>query len=436
MVCVTICALLLSESTLRAQSAEPATAIERLNRFQAALRDARGRSDWASYRAAAQQIKQLLNGSPQSRLEMARAEIHVGRATAAMDELTAYVRTGQSSELIEKLPDFEAMRQRKEFAAVRVSMAGNREAIARATVAFHIPDPQVLPEDIDFDPHAKRFLISSVLQHRIVSIAGDGALVEFAKAPDDWPVLALKIDARRKVAWATEVAMEAFGTVIEADRGRSAVLCYDLNTGKLLRRIEGPRPSALGDMTLTAEGSVIVSDGEHGGLYQLKPGAEQLERLDHGDFISPQTVVMASDATHAYVPDYVRGLGVFDLETKQVRWLPMGGRYALDGIDGLYRLGDQLIAVQNGASPPRVVLLSMDTDGTKIVAEQVIERATATLGVPTHGVIVDGAFYYIANSGWDALGANGVVESGATLTQSVVMKWKLSRNGRHRQPPT
>jgi sugar lactone lactonase YvrE len=204
------------------------------------------------------------------------------------------------------------------------------------------------------------------------------------------------------------------------------VLCYDLENGKLLRRIEGPRPSALGDLTLGTDGSVFVSDGEHGAIYRLEPGKDALERLDGGDFISPQTIVVAPDAAHLYVPDYVRGLGVLDLETKRVRWLPTAGRFALDGIDGLYRVGSHFIAVQNGTSPERVVRFSTDAAVTKVLAEQVIERATATLGDPTHGVVVGDTFYYLANSGWDALDADGSVKSGATMTDAVVMKWKMS----------
>ena len=68
---------------------------------------------------------------------------------------------------------------------------------------------------------------------------------------------------------------------------------------------------------------------------------------------------------------------------------------------------------------------STDAAVTKILAEQVIERATATLGDPTHGVIVGDTFYYIANSGWDVLNPDGSVKSGATMTEAVVMKWKV-----------
>jgi hypothetical protein len=90
-------------------------------------------------------------------------------------------------------------------------------------------------------------------------------------------------------------------------------------------------------------------------------------------------------------------------------------------------VGNQFIAVQNGTNPERVVQFSTDSATTGIRAENLIERATPTLGDPTHGVIVGDTFYYIANSGWDALNADGSVKAGVTMTQALVMQWPLPR---------
>jgi hypothetical protein len=57
-----------------------------------------------------------------------------------------------------------------------------------------------------------------------------------------------------------------------------------------------------------------------------------------------------------------------------------------------------LIAVQNGTSPERVVAFAVDPSLTRIESETIIERSTGTLGDPTHGVIIDKDFYYIATS--------------------------------------
>lgn len=105
-----------------------------------------------------------------------------------------------------------------------------------------------------------------------------------------------------------------------------------------------------------------------------------------------------------------------------MRWLAMRGQFALDGIDGMYRVADSLIAVQNGTAPERVIRFSTDASASRVISENVVERSTTTLGVPTHGVIVEGTLYYIANSGWDVLDASGKVEPTKTMSAAIVMR--------------
>jgi hypothetical protein len=220
--------------------------------------------------------------------------------------------------------------------------------------------------------------------------------------------------------WATEVALDGFTGLPSSDWGRSVLLEFDLDHGTLLSRHEGPSHSNLGDMVLAGNGDPIVSDGMGGGIYRLR--GKELVRIDHGDFISPQTIAICKDARHAFVPDYVRGIAAFDIETGAVRWLSTKGRFALDGGDGLYCRGASLIAVQNGASPERVISFRLDSSRSSIAGETVIERATPTLGDPTHGVFVGAAFFYIANSGWNGLDEHGVTRSSVHLTPAIIMK--------------
>ena len=238
-------------------------------------------------------------------------------------------------------------------------------------------------------------------------------------------MMALKVDVRRRLLWATEVALDGFTLAPRDDWGRSAIVVYELKTGKVLRRIEGPAHAALGDMTLMADGDAIVSDGDLGGVYRASRRDGQLFRLDAGDFISPQTAAMSPDGQHLFVPDYVRGIGILNLETKAVTWVPTEGRYALSGIDGLYLFGRTLLATQNGGSPERVVRFELDASLSRVESEALVERATATLGDPTHGVVMEGYFYYIANSGWNLLDEHGNLKPGTNMPESLVMRAKL-----------
>jgi len=254
----------------------------------------------------------------------------------------------------------------------------------------------------------------------IYVLSASGDLKLFASSPDHWPMFALKVDSRHHRLWATEVALSGFKSVPRKDWGRSAVLEYDLDQGTLLARIEGPEPSALGDMALTHDGKPIVSDGDGGGVYQLTEGS--LHRLDHGDFISPQTPAQCPGSDVLFIPDYARGIGAIDPRTGRVTWFSSDGRHALAGIDGLYCRGQVLFAVQNGTSPQRVIAFDLDRTRTHITGERIVDKRAN--GDFTHGAFVGDSFLYIADSGWSRIDEHGVAKPGVPSSKAHVMRAK------------
>ncbi|MBV8631288.1 MAG: hypothetical protein JOZ83_10215 [Silvibacterium sp.] len=397
---------------------------DQLQQIQADLRRTHTDKDAAGFLAAARKNAELLNGSPDSLLQLMSAQAFSGDITAALATFERFVGMGQSDEDTLKLPQFEKLRADPRFAAIHARMAGNTGAVSHATQAFSLADPGLLPEDIDYDPTTKLFYFTSVLEKKIIAVDASGRADLFADAPDSWPMLALKIDLHRHLLWATEVALDGFEICPKQDWGRSAILIYDITSRKLLHRIEGPAKSALADMALTPDGDAIISDGNGGVVYRAHRETLALERLDAGEFVSPQTAAISPDGKNVYVPDYDRGIGILDLATRRVAWIPMNA-FALNGIDGLYLSGHTMIATQNGTSPERVVEFALDPGNTHVTAESLIERATPTLGDPTHGVIVGDMFYYIANSGWNTLDDHGHRKPGANPTAPLVMRAPL-----------
>lgn len=405
-------------------AADPA--IVRLQQLQKALHDSHVAKDWQANLVAAMKQRELLNDSPDSRLEVARAEFFLGKTTPALDELTQYARMGQWADPAPLAPDGAALARDARFVRLQRAMEANRVPVARSAVAFVLSDPELLPEDIDYDVRTRVFYISSVRGKKIITADAHGADEEFARSPDGWPVIALKLDIGRERLWVTEVALQGYAFAPAADWGRSVLLCFDLKSHALLRRVEGPHAAALGDMVLSGGGDVIVSDGDGGGVYRLAVNGSTLERLDRGDFISPQTPALHPDGRRLFVPDYLRGIAILDLATHAVQWIPMG-RFALNGIDGLYFTHGMLLATQNGTSPERVIAFHLDRSLQRVASEEIIERAGATLGDPTHGVVVGDDFYYIANSGWDVIDAHGTLKPGARVSNAHIMRIGLSQ---------
>ena len=371
----------------------------------------------------------FLNGSPRAALQLMSTETFAGKPDEALQSFAQFVAMGQSDEVVLKGKSFDPLRDLPRYKGIYADMVANTIGKSGAEEVLQLQSTARIPEDIDYGPETKQFYISTVLGKQILQVNMTGGTTVFANAPDQWPMMALKVDPRRRVLWATEVALDGFAAVAKEDWGRSAILQYNLRSGRLLHRIEGPPKTALGDLALAANGDPIVSDGEHGGVYRVNRKTLSVVRIDAGDFVSPQTAAALPDGTHLLVPDYVRGIGLLDLHTRQVVWIPMDGKHALSGIDGLYAVGNTLLATQNGTSPERVVRFAVNASKTRVLSESIIERATPTLGDPTHGVMVGDYFYYIANSGWDGLDEHGVAKEGKTITAPRIMRVNLNRAG-------
>ena len=416
--------------SVSAQSAP--TAVEELAQLQKQAHAARVAGDQRGYLDAAIKVRRLLNDAPDAIEATAIGYAAAGDNEHALAALNEFAAMGQVDDMLLAGKDklFVALHDLPEYKSILEHFRQNKTAVTRSELVLTLADVGVVPEDIDFDPRTKTFLITSVLEKKIVRVASSGQISTFASSPSGWPMLAIKVDAKHKLVWATEVALDGFTNAPNSDWGRSAVLCFDLKTGALWSRIEGPLHTSLGDMALTEEGDPVVSDGVGGGVYRIEDG--RLVLINGKDFISPQTPVALPGGKLAAVPDYLRGIGILDLKSGRVWWVNHrdaghqgGAKVALNGVDGLYFADGAFLLTQNGTSPERVVRMKLDQSRTTVVSEDVIERATATLGDPTHGVVIGDWFYYIVNSGWDVLDEHGDLKAGEKLSPGMVMRFRL-----------
>ena len=410
--------------SVSAQSAP--TAVEELAQLRKQAHTARAAGDHRGYLDATLKVRSLLNDSPGAIESSALGYAELNDKEHALQALEELAGMGQADDtlLAGKDTTFVALHDLPEYKSVLERFRQNETAVQRSELAFTLMDSGLIAEDIDFDPQSKTFLITSVLEKKIVRVSSSGQVSAFASSPSGWPMLAIKVDAKRKRVWATEVALDGFTVAPKNDWGKSAVLCFDM-AGKLLNRIEGPIHAALGDMALTEAGVPVLSDGGRGGVYKVEDG--HLVLINGKDFISPQTPAVLPGGKTAAVPDYVRGIGILDLRDGAVHWLNQHGsaKVALNGVDGLYYADGAFILTQNGTSPERVVRMKLDRSQENVVSEEIIERSTATLGDPTHGVMVGDRFYYIANSGWDVLDEHGDMKAGEKLSPGHVMSFKI-----------
>jgi hypothetical protein len=392
---------------------------------------ARTAGDWGAWRYHLVRVREVVGYHPSIVYSLARADAQLGRTEDALAWLQTYAATGLTRDVAADSA-FLGMREVPGWAALAERIAGNARPFGSAQPAFTLPDSAFLPEGIAFDPRTQRFFLSSIRTGSILAYAPDGGgFRELVPAGRDgqWAMLALAVDTASRTLWATTAALPLYGAYQAADSGRSAVLAYDLDSGTLRRRFDAPAGGRhqLGDLTVAPSGDVYVSDADEGAVYRIERGSAELEPFATDGLVSPQGLAVSSDGRRVLVADHVRGLASIERESGEVTWMEVADSTAVSGIDGLVRVGHALVAVQNGVAPRRVVELRMDDGETRITGWRALESGTPLLTEPTHAVLVGGEVFFVADSGWDRLNADGTLRPGMVLEPAHVLRVRVDR---------
>jgi hypothetical protein len=381
--------------------------------------------DYPKLRETLLALKPLLPGNPRIAYNLAATEALLGHTDAALARLRAWAAMGLFYDLSSD-DDFSSLRGTPGFTEILTQIEAKRKPAAQTRLVTQLPEKDLIPEDLAYDPGTHRFFVSSVRTSRIITMDSvTKASKTFAKS--DWSVLAPRADTVRRLLWASTGWVPQCEHCVKSDEGKTALLAFNLDTGALKQRIDSPVQGLLGDMTIGRQGDIYISEGIHGAVFHLARGSAALQRLDRpGEFPSPQTPALSADEKTLYVPDYVRGIGAINLASRAVQWLQPADDIALTGIDGLYVHGHSFIAVQNGTMPARIMHFSID-----LRHQEVLEANTLDLGEPTHGTIIkEGAnelFYFLANTGWGEYDAQGKKKDGSAPVESFIRSVRLNK---------
>jgi hypothetical protein len=280
---------------------------------------------------------------------------------------------------------------------------------------FQFADPDLLPEDVIYDWQAKRYYVSSVRRRTLLTCDTKGKCEPLLKAKGHalYSMMSMSLaDGLNRRLWVLTASTNAEENHRAEDKGQSALLSIEIYNGMIFERLEPPDEGehSLGDMTSAKDGTLYISDGQSGDLFFVRPGSDQLERLiPKGTFRSPQTPALNSDETILFVPDYSKGIAIVRLGDRSVEWI--ASSEDLRGIDGLYFYKNSLIAIQNGANPKQIVRLQLNKQ-FKVSKLEILDAGTARLGEPTHGLIRDDWFYFLAHTGWDRITDDGKMNPG------------------------
>ncbi len=358
--------------------------------------------DQQGFLAATERLHQAQPGHVPTLNNLALARAKAGKDAEALAALAKAADLGLILELPDA-PEYQALRQSPGYQAHLERLRGLSALHGHAAVAFRLDDPRFFPEGLAHDAVTGAFFVGSVHQRKIVRLDAAGQLSEFVAEGRDglFSVLGLLCDSQRRHLWATSTGIPQTRNIRVTEIDSAALFCFDLDSGALLNQFILPGKHNLGDLTQAANGDLYISDASGGGIFRLPLGGSALELFVSSPWLaSPQGLAFSADGKLLYVADYTFGPLVVDCSSREVSQLQSDMPLAITGLDGLVRHGQELIVVQNGARPHRVLRYRLSSDGLRLAAVEVLLANSPEFDEPTLGLVLGDAYYLVANSQW------------------------------------
>lgn len=283
-------------------------------------------------------------------------------------------------------------------------LSENRLPLEASKQLTTIPVEAQLVESVVRDPVTGDLFASTIVSHALYVKRGDA----------DWQVLpvegagslsGLAFDPTNGLLW---VSSGVYDQTPDPEFAYRGLIALDAGTGKVVRRVAAPEGGTPSDIAVSDEGVIFASDPHSGAVYRALPGAASLDVLvPAGMFRSPQGIAPLPESNAIVVSDYSYGLALVDGASGSVIRIASRVPQWLDGIDGVWRHGNKLIAVQNGHRPMRIVEIELAEDLLSVTSLRVLERAHSGWTEPVGGGVDGDELIYVATGQWDRFGHGG-----------------------------
>jgi sugar lactone lactonase YvrE len=132
-----------------------------------------------------------------------------------------------------------------------------------------------VPEGVEYDTKNKRFLVGSLAEGTVFTVANDGKLTPFIKDADLKSSVGIEVDEQRNRLLVANSDRSVFGG---QSAGQAKLGVYDLRSGKRLAMVDlaavGPgdaKSHFANDLTVGKDGSVYVTDTMARVIYKVTP---------------------------------------------------------------------------------------------------------------------------------------------------------------------
>ncbi len=327
------------------------------------------------------------------------------------------------------IADFNSIKDSPEFKKLLELQKEWQSTTIHSDTAFTIKDRTLHTEGIEYDAAHKTFYLGSIHKRKVIKVASDGKVTDFCPSAFEGmtSIFGIKADVKRNLLWVCSSPMPEMENYDSA--ASSFVFQFELSSGKLLHKYQSilnSKNSVYGDLILSKDGNVFISDSKNNDIITLNQKTNKIEPYySSPKFWNIQGMAFSSDEKFLFISDYVKGIYRLTIKTKQLTEIKSNVDASLKGIDGIYLHNNSLITIQNGVTPLRCTRYFLNKSLDEITRFEIIDRHHPAFGEPTLGVIDGKTLYYIANSQWGGYDENHHLKPANQLHDIVVLKTQL-----------
>jgi len=321
----------------------------------------------------------------------------------------------------QNLDEFAVVRELPGWVEYLAGIEKLYEPIGEALVTLQLDDGRFVPEGIAIDADGSYFLGSI---HRGQLLRSGETTELLSTRAGHWSVFGMRF-AEDGALWFASAAVPQLSDAGD-DTGKTGLFRIDIESGELTRAAVLPQAAeeqVLGDLVIDGD-SIYTTDSLTGAVYRYSIKANNYETLvEQSGLGSPQGLVFDETRKYLYVADYIGGLYRVSTSDGARERLLVPEAISDHGIDGLYRHGDELIAIQNGIRPNRVVAFSVSGDGLAITGSRTLAANLPEFDEPTLGTVRGDYFYFVANSHWNRFDQENQLPDG--LSGPIILRVSL-----------
>jgi len=381
--------------------------------------------DFAAMMIAANKALVARPGFPGGLFNLAMTQALGGDPQASLQTLQLLTSKGVDFGA-DEMDVFAALKELDDWDAYVADVDFLYEPVGEATVAVTVDDPHFVPEGIAINNSGDVFL-GSIRTGALLRATNNVHTISNGNGNGNghWSVFGMRFH-RDGSLWFASAAVPQFQNIGDSD-GQTGIFRIDPESGNIMRTAilpQGEDAQVLGDLIIADDNTIYATDSLGGVVYRYLIDGNEFEALvERGELGSPQGLVLDESGQYLYVADYIGGLFRIALEGGDMAKLNMPENVTDYGIDGLYRHGEELIAIRNGVQPHRVIAMQLSDDGLSVVSSRTLASNLAHFDEPTLGVVRGDDFYFVANSHWNRFDQENNLPDG--LTGPIILKVAL-----------